>query len=144
MDRQLTYSASRSSTKSASPSNFNASISGSPRSYSASTSASPRNFSPTKSLRGYIPSSGASPSPATAKASPSNLKRLSEAERFEGSMAMPDTSTPYELEVQLISDDARQQFANILDRVEGKKDIVIQQELLSLLDHVTPISFLKK
>lgn len=59
-------------------------------------------------------------------------------------MAMPDTSTPYELEVQLISDDARQQFANILDRVEGKKDIVIQQELLSLLDHVTPISFLKK
>lgn len=49
-----------------------------------------------------------------------------------------------ELDLQLISDDARSQFADILGRVEGRKDIVIQQELMSLLDHVTPIGFLKK
>lgn len=49
-----------------------------------------------------------------------------------------------ELDLQLVSDDARSQFAEILVRVEGKKDIVIQEELLSLLDHVTPIGFLKK
>ena len=49
-----------------------------------------------------------------------------------------------ELDLQLVSDDARSQFADILGRVEGKKDIVIQPELLSLLDHVTPINILKK
>lgn len=49
-----------------------------------------------------------------------------------------------ELDLQLVSDDARAQFADILGRVGGKKDIVIQPELLSLLDHVTPIAFLKK
>lgn len=49
-----------------------------------------------------------------------------------------------ELDLQLISDDARSQFADILGRVDGPKDIVIQQELMSLLDHVTPIGFLKK
>jgi hypothetical protein len=49
-----------------------------------------------------------------------------------------------ELDLQLISDDARSQFADILGRVEGQKDIVIQPELMSLLDHVTPIGFLKK
>lgn len=51
---------------------------------------------------------------------------------------------PAELDLQLVSDDARSQFADILGRIEGKKDIVIQPELLSLLDHVTPIGFLKK
>ena len=49
-----------------------------------------------------------------------------------------------ELDLQLISDDARVQFADILGSVPGKKDIVIQQELMSLLDHVTPITFLRK
>lgn len=49
-----------------------------------------------------------------------------------------------ELDLQLVSDDARSQFADFLGRVEGKKDIVIQPELMSLLDHVTPINFLKK
>lgn len=49
-----------------------------------------------------------------------------------------------ELDLQLISDDARSQFADILGRVDGHKDIVIQQELMSLLDHVTPVGFLKK
>lgn len=49
-----------------------------------------------------------------------------------------------ELDLQLISDDARSQFADILGHVAGQKDIVIHQELMSLLDHVTPIGFLKK
>ena len=60
-------------------------------------------------------------------------------------MASFDDKRPAaELDLQLVSDDARAQFANILGRVEGKKDIVIQPELLSLLDHVTPLGFLKK
>ncbi len=49
-----------------------------------------------------------------------------------------------ELDLQLVSDDARSQLADILGRVDGKKDIVIQPELLSLLDHVTPLGILKK
>lgn len=49
-----------------------------------------------------------------------------------------------ELDLQLVSDEARVQFADILGRVEGAKDVVIQQELMSLLDHVTPIGFLKR
>ena len=49
-----------------------------------------------------------------------------------------------ELDLQFVSDDARSQFADILGRVEGKKDVVIQQELMSLLDHVTPMGFLRK
>lgn len=56
----------------------------------------------------------------------------------------PKRKPPAELDLQLVSDEARSQFADILSRVEGKKDIVIQQELMSLLDHVTPIAFLKK
>lgn len=56
----------------------------------------------------------------------------------------PRRRPPAELDLQLVSDDARSQFADILERVEGKKDIVIQPELMSLLDHVTPIGFLKK
>lgn len=58
-------------------------------------------------------------------------------------MALEDKKSP-ELDLQLISDDARTQLADILGQVEGKKDIVIQPQLLSLLDHVTPIGFLKR
>ncbi len=49
-----------------------------------------------------------------------------------------------ELDLQLLSDDARIQFADIIGSVDGPKDIVIQQELMSLLDHVTPIAILKR
>ena len=51
---------------------------------------------------------------------------------------------PAELDLQLISDDARAQFSDILGSVDGKKDMVIQPELFSLLEHVTPYEFLKK
>lgn len=47
-------------------------------------------------------------------------------------------------DLQLVCDQARGEFANMLAAVEGSKDIVIQEELMALLDHVTPFSFLKK
>ena len=48
-----------------------------------------------------------------------------------------------ELDVQRISDEARGQLADILGTVEGKKDLVIQPKLISLLEHITPFKFLK-
>ena len=47
-------------------------------------------------------------------------------------------------DLQLVSDYARIELANILNSVSGKKDIIIQSDLMSLLDHVTPFTFLKK
>ena len=47
-------------------------------------------------------------------------------------------------DLQLVSDHARLELANILNSVSGKKDVVIQPDLMSLLDHVTPFAFLKK
>lgn len=47
-------------------------------------------------------------------------------------------------DLQEVSDDAREQLADMLGETEGKKDIVIQSQLMSLLDHVTPMAFLKK
>lgn len=65
-------------------------------------------------------------------------------EDFDSMEDDPRRKPAPELDLQLVSDDARAQFADILGRVEGTKDVVIQQELMSLLDHVTPIGFLKK
>ena len=39
---------------------------------------------------------------------------------------------------------ARTQFSDMLAGEEGKKDLVIQAELMSLLEHVTPMAFLRK
>ena len=47
-------------------------------------------------------------------------------------------------DLQLVSDCARLELANILNTVSGKKDVIIQPDLMSLLDHVTPFAFLKK
>ena len=47
-------------------------------------------------------------------------------------------------DLQHVSDRAREQFSDMLSEVEGKKDIVIQSELMALLDHVTPLKFLRK
>ena len=47
-------------------------------------------------------------------------------------------------DLQLVSDHARLELADILNSVPGKKNIVIQPDLMSLLDHVTPFTFLKK
>lgn len=43
-----------------------------------------------------------------------------------------------------VAEIARTQFADMLSSEEGKKDLVIQGELMSLLEHVTPMGFLKK
>ena len=62
-------------------------------------------------------------------------------------MAQPDGSGAWSNslpDLQLVSDQARVELANILNSVPGKKDIVIQSDLMSLLDHVTPFTFLKK
>ncbi len=48
------------------------------------------------------------------------------------------------LDIQCVTDAARDQLSNILNEVQGAKDVVIQAELMSLLNHVTPFSFLKK
>ena len=47
-------------------------------------------------------------------------------------------------DVRNISDQASVQFADMLSAVDGKKDIVVQSELMPLLDNVTPMSFLRK
>ena len=43
-----------------------------------------------------------------------------------------------------VAEIARNQFADMLASEEGKKDLVIQCELMSLLEHVTPMAFLRK
>ncbi len=48
------------------------------------------------------------------------------------------------LDVQCVADAARDQLSNILTEVDGPKDVVIQADLMSLLNHVTPFSFLKE
>lgn len=47
-------------------------------------------------------------------------------------------------DLQEVSDLARMQFADMLSCVHGQKDLVIQAELMTLLEHVTPIGFLRK
>lgn len=43
-----------------------------------------------------------------------------------------------------VAEIARTQFADMLSAEEGKKDLVIQGDLMSILEHVTPMGFLKK
>lgn len=43
-----------------------------------------------------------------------------------------------------VAEIARIQFTDMLAGEEGKKDLVIQEELMSLLEHVTPMGFLRK
>jgi len=45
--------------------------------------------------------------------------------------------------LQELKDIARYEFEDILREVEGTKDLVIQPELMSMLEHVTPFKFLK-
>lgn len=47
-------------------------------------------------------------------------------------------------ELNNVAEIARVELADMLTREEGKKDLVIQGELMSLLEHVTPMGFLKK
>ena len=47
-------------------------------------------------------------------------------------------------ELEDVAKVARRDFEDMLNREEGKKDLVIQGELMSLLEHVTPMGFLRK
>lgn len=48
------------------------------------------------------------------------------------------------LDLQCVADAARYQLTEMLAEVDGPKDVVIQPELMSLLNHVTPFPVLKK
>ena len=48
------------------------------------------------------------------------------------------------LNLQYVADIARDHLTDMLSETDGSKDVVIQSELMSLLNHVTPFSFLKK
>lgn len=65
-------------------------------------------------------------------------------EEHNGNAEETDGATFPDVDVRNISDQARVQFADMLSAVDGKKDIVIQPELMPLLDNVTPMSFLRK
>ena len=47
-------------------------------------------------------------------------------------------------DIKDVAEIARAQFADMLTSEEGKKDLVIQSELMTLLEHVTPMGFLRK
>lgn len=86
----------------------------------------------------------ASPAPPAQKPIQKQQSAQKQQSELELMASIKEELQQVELDLQLVSDDARSQFADILGRVQGKKDIVIQPELLSLLDHVTPLGFLKR
>lgn len=48
------------------------------------------------------------------------------------------------IRVTKVCDNAKTQFEEFLNGVNGPKDLVIQSELMSLLEHVTPMRVLKR
>ena len=48
------------------------------------------------------------------------------------------------IKVTEVCDTAKTQFEELLNGVNGPKDLVIQKELMSLLEHVTPMKVLKR
>ena len=57
-------------------------------------------------------------------------------------MATPGPSaTP---DIQLVAQCVRSELGDILDKATGPKDVVIQQELMSLLSHIANVKFLKR
>ena len=77
----------------------------------------------------------AEPSPKEPRSRTQGNERDTVVEEADGA-SLPD--------VKNVSDQARIQFADMLSAVDGKKDIVIQPELMSLLENVTPMKFLRK
>lgn len=57
-------------------------------------------------------------------------------------MATPGPSTTPDF--QLIAQHARFELGDILDQTDGAKDVVIQSELMSLLNHIANVKFLKR
>ena len=117
----------------------------------ASTSTPPASASTKSSIKGkgsFKGTTSAATSRSSFKGTPpastSSSSRSESQSEFDPELMAEERKPPADLDLQYVSDDAQDQFADILARVEGSKDIVIQQELMSLLDHVTPINFLKK
>ena len=48
------------------------------------------------------------------------------------------------IKVTEVCETAKTQFEELLNGVNGPKDLVIQKELMSLLEHVTPMKVLKR
>ena len=57
-------------------------------------------------------------------------------------MATPGPSATPDL--QLVAQYVRSELGDILDKTPGPKDIVIQQELMTLLNHIASVKFLKR
>ena len=74
----------------------------------------------------------------------SSSSSISDSSSVGGADSEDRRKPPPELDLQHISEEAQKQLADILDSVPGKKDIVIQPELISLLEHITPFKFLKQ
>ena len=63
---------------------------------------------------------------------------------LNGSLSLEEVDGAQLPDLKDVAEIARTQFADMLSSEEGKKDLVIQGELMTLLEHVTPIKFLKK
>lgn len=59
-------------------------------------------------------------------------------------LSLEDTDGAKIPDLKDVAEIARVQFTDMLAGEEGKKDLVIQGELMSLLEHVTPMGFLRK
>lgn len=57
-------------------------------------------------------------------------------------MATPGPSAT--LNLQLVSEYVRSELGGLLDKTAGPKDVVIQQELMSLLSHIANVKFLRR
>jgi len=106
-----------------------------------------------KKRTGTASSGGGSPSGSLRSIPESSISSLGGARSLDsagkGTAGGPASAgatagTGGELDVQRISDEARGQLVDILGTVEGKKDLVIQPKLISLLEHITPFKFLKR
>ena len=63
----------------------------------------------------------------------------------EGWLRLELNSTMEPLQVQEICDRAKEEFVQFINSTAGPKDLVIQsKQLMSLLEHVTPMKVLRK
>ena len=48
------------------------------------------------------------------------------------------------MDAALLAREAQEEFRKMLSSVEGEKDVVIERELMSILDHVTPMKLIRR
>ena len=71
-------------------------------------------------------------------------KKMSELGENSSALSLEETDGAQVPDMKDVAEIARTQLTDMLASEEGKKDLVIQGELMTLLEHVTPIKFLKK